>query len=324
METPAISSQNIVLERSPRKDKKRYSSDDVFNIFIKAIGMSFFLLFAGLLFSLFIAAWESISTFGFSFWTETDWNPLDEIYGALTFVYGTILTSLLALSFAAPPCIALALFTTELCPLKLRGTVAFLIEMLAAIPSIIFGMWALFVLAPLVRETLFPFINSLFPETALFAGPSFGLGILTSALILAIMISPIISTLTIEVFKAIPPVQRYAALALGATRWEMMKISLLRPGAKGILGAMVLGLGRALGETMAVAMVIGNSPEISKSLFGPGATMASVIANEYAEAVDDLHLSSLTYVALLLFVITFLVNTIAKLVVTRTKGIGRQ
>jgi phosphate transport system permease protein len=196
--------------------------------------------------------------------------------------------------------------------------------MLAAIPSIIYGMWALFILAPMIKTTIFPVVQNYFPNWVIFSGPSFGLGILASGIILAIMISPIITTITIEVFRAIPPVQRYAALALGATRWEMMKIALLKPGAKGIMGGMVLGLGRALGETMAVAMVIGNSPEISKSLFGVGATMASVIANEYAEAVDDLHLHSLGYIALLLFVITFLVNSLARMVVRRAKGIGRQ
>lgn len=286
-----------------------------FNRFLLFVGGSFLLIFALLMINLFYGSQEGIQNFGFGFLTETIWDPVDDVYGSLTFAYGTVLTSLLAVAISLPPCLALALFTTELCPPKLRSYVSFLIEMLAAIPSIVYGLWALFVLAPLIRENIFPFLNGLFPNAVIFSGPSFGIGVLASALILAIMISPIITAVTIEVFKAIPPVQRYAALALGATRFEMMSIALLKPGAKGILGGVILGLGRALGETMAVAMVIGNSPEISKSLFHPGSTMAAVIANEYAEAAGDLHLSSLNYIALVLFFITFLVNFLAKFII---------
>jgi phosphate transport system permease protein len=296
-------------------------SDKRFTFLI--LGFSLFIIFLfGMMISVLTeSAWVSISQFGINFSFQSDWNPLMESYGALTFIYGTVLTSLLALVFAVPSCLSLALVTTELCHHRLRGVIAFLIEMLAAIPSIVYGLWALFVLAPWIKSSLFPLVEHYLPGWFFLEGPSFGLGILASSLVLAIMISPIITTVVIEVFKAVPPAQRYAALALGATRWEMMKIALLRPGAKGILGAIILGLGRALGETMAVAMVIGNNPEIASSLFGAGATMASVIANEYAEAVDDLHLSSLAYIALLLFVITLLVNTLARLLVKETKGI---
>ena len=304
--------------------KSRSNADLFFRWFLDGFGIGLILLFIALLGTLVSSSSVSLDRFGLSFWFSTEWNPIDENYGALTFIYGTLVTSLLALVIATPACICLALFATEICPQRWRGFVAFLIEMLAAIPSIIYGMWALFVLAPGIKNYAYPFISQYFPQWAIFKGPSFGLGILASSLILAIMIAPIITTVTIEVFKAIPPVQRFAALALGATRWEMMKIALLRPGAKGILGAMILGLGRALGETMAVAMVIGNSPEISSSLFGAGATMASVIANEYAEAVDEIHLSSLSYIALLLFIITLVINLIAQKIVTKTKGIARQ
>ena len=299
-------------------------SDKRFYRLAQGVGWSVVILFGALILSLIFSSQESIVKFGIGFLWDTSWDPIDEYYGALTFAYGTLITSILALAISAPPCIALALFTTEICHQKFRGILSFLIEMLAAIPSIIYGTWALFILAPLVREVIFPICNQWLPAWGIVQGPSFGLGILTSSLILAIMVSPIIATICIEVFKAVPVNQRYAALALGATRWEMFKIALLKPGAKGILGGMILGLGRALGETMAVAMVIGNAPEISASLFGPGATMASVIANEYAEAVDDLHLSSLNYVALILFLITFLVNILAKKIVNRASGMAKQ
>lgn len=289
--------------------------DLLFGRFLRLIGISFISIFVLLIINLIFSSHEGIQSFGFGFLTENIWDPVEDIYGSLPFAYGTVLTSMLAVFISVPFCIALALFTTELCPPRLRSTISFLIEMLAAIPSIVYGLWALFVLAPFIRTHVFPFINSIFPNVEIFAGPSFGIGVLASALILAIMISPIITAVTIEVFKAIPPVQRYAALALGATRFEMMKIALLKPGAKGILGGVILGLGRALGETMAVAMVIGNSPEIARSLFHPGSTMAAVIANEYAEAAGDLHLSSLNYIALVLFLITFIVNFLAKSVI---------
>ncbi len=290
----------------------RNPGDLIFTRFLRIVGFSFVAIFIMLILNLILSSKAGIQSFGLGFLGETIWDPVEDIYGSLPFAYGTVLTSLLAVFISVPPCIALALFTTELCPPKLRNVISFLIEMLAAIPSIVYGLWALFVLAPFIRTTVFPFINEIFPNISFLQGPSFGIGILASALILAIMISPIITAVTIEVFKAIPPVQRYAALALGATRFEMMQIALLKPGAKGILGGVILGLGRALGETMAVAMVIGNSPEIAKSIFHPGSTMAAVIANEYAEAAGDLHLSSLNYIALVLFVITFLVNFLAK------------
>jgi phosphate transport system permease protein len=297
------------------------NQEDKINQFvIRSVGQS---VLALLLFLLMLLLWTSapsLKHYGLAFFTSSNWNPLDEEYGGLAFIYGTLLTSFLALVMATPFCVALALFITEMIHPKLRGIFSFLVEMLAAIPSIIYGMWALFVLAPLIKEWIYPATQRVFGNAMIFQGPSFGIGIFAASIVLAIMISPIITAVTIEIFKTIPKVQKHAALALGATRWEMFRIAILKTGLRGIVGAMALGLGRALGETMAVAMVIGNNPEIKYSLYATGATMASIIANEYAEAMDELHLSSLTALALVLFVITFIVNLFARYIVMKTEA----
>jgi phosphate transport system permease protein len=269
-------------------------------------------------------AWKK---FGFHFFFMTPardsysgqvsyWDPVNGHFSALPFIYGTLVSSLLSLLIAVPLAIGLAIFLTEMCPRFLRGPLAFVTELLAAIPSIIYGLWAVFVLVPLLRDHLNPVLVKYLGWTGLFVDDNpTGLGYVSAAVILAIMILPIISSLTREVMTAVPHSQREAVLALGATRWEMIRMGVLRNARIGIVGAVILGLGRALGETMAVTMVIGNTPQISKSLLQNGSTMASVIANEFAEATGDLHHSALIEIGLALFIVTILVNGLARLLV---------
>jgi phosphate transport system permease protein len=244
------------------------------------------------------------------------WDPVNGNFSAIPFIYGTLVSSFLSLLVAVPLAIGVAVFLTEMCPGMLRAPLSFLTELLAAIPSIIYGLWAVFVLVPLLREYVNPFLVKTLGWSGLFddSNPT-GLGYFASGIILAIMILPIISSLTREVMTAVPHSQREAVLALGATRWEMIRMGVLRNARIGIVGGIILGLGRALGETMAVTMVIGNTPEIHKSLLANGASMASVIANEFAEATSDLHRSALVEIALALFVVTIVVNAFAQLLV---------
>jgi phosphate transport system permease protein len=244
------------------------------------------------------------------------WDPVNGHFSALPFLYGTLVSSFLALLLAVPLAIGVAVFLTEMSPRVLRGPLAFITELLAAIPSVIYGLWAVFVLVPLLREHLNPWLIKLLGWTGFFGDDNpTGLGFVSAGVILAIMILPIISSLTREVMTAVPNSQREAVLALGATRWEMIRTGVLRNARIGIVGAVILGLGRALGETMAVTMVIGNSPEIHRSLLANGSTMSSVIANEFAEASGDLHLSALMELGLALFIVTIIVNAFARLLV---------
>ncbi len=264
----------------------------------------------------------SLSQFGLRFFTRNAWDPVSGDFGALSFVYGTLVSSLLALLIAAPLAIGVAVFITEICPRAFRGALSFLTELLAAIPSIVYGLWAIFVLVPLLRTYAQPPLRRWLGWSGLFDGPFYGLSMLAAGIVLAIMIIPIISSITREVIDAVPRSQREAVLALGATRWEMIRMAVLRNGRAGIFGALILGLGRALGETMAVTMVIGNTPEIVKSLFAPGHTMASVIANEFTEATGNLYLSALIEIGLALFLLTIIVNAVARLLVwSVTRGL---
>jgi phosphate transport system permease protein len=259
--------------------------------------------------------------FGLKFFFRSEWDPVNDQYGALPFVYGTIVSSILALIIAVPLAVGVAVYITEMSPRWLRGALAFTTELLAAIPSVIYGLWAIFVLVPLLRQYLQPWLAKYLGWTGLFEGPPYGIGMLAAGIILAIMVVPIISSITREVMTAVPQQQREAVLALGATRWEMIRTGVLRNARAGIMGGVILGLGRALGETMAVTMVIGNRPEIAKSLFAPGYTMASVIANEFSEATGDLYLSALVEVGLALFIVTIIVNILAQFLVwTVTRG----
>jgi phosphate transport system permease protein len=253
--------------------------------------------------------------FGFKFFLGENWDPVNDKFGALPFIYGTLVSSLLALALAVPLAVGVAVFTTEMSPRWLRGPLAFTTELLAAIPSVIYGLWAIFVLVPLLRQYVQPWLARYLGWTGLFEGPPYGIGMLAAGIILAIMIIPIISSITREVMTAVSQQQREGVLALGATRWEMIRMGVLRNARAGIMGGVILGLGRALGETMAVTMVIGNRPEIARSLFAPGYTMASVIANEFSEATGDLYLSALIEVGLALFLVTMVVNILAQLLV---------
>jgi len=284
-------------------------------------GLSVLALVGLILYELIAKSSLSWHAFGWRFFFRSEWDPVNDQFGAFPFVYGTIVSSILALIIAVPLAIGVAVFITEMSPRRLRGALAFTTELLAAIPSVIYGLWAIFVLVPLLRQYVQPWLARYFGWTSLFQGPPYGIGMLAAGIILAIMVVPIVSSITREVMTAVPQQQREAVLALGATRWEMIRTGVLRNARAGILGGIILGLGRALGETMAVTMVIGNRPEIAKSLFAPGYTMASVIANEFTEATGDLYLSSLIEVGLALFIVTVIVNVLAQLLVwTVTRG----
>jgi phosphate transport system permease protein len=253
----------------------------------------------------------SLARFGFGFIFATTWDPVKELFGAAPFLYGTLVTSIIALLISVPISLSISIFLTEQCPIKLRSTIATLVELLAAIPSVAYGLWGIFFFVPVMRNYIAPPLEKALGFLPLFRGPYFGVGLLTAGIILAIMVVPIITAISANVLNTVPPTQREAALALGATRWEATRIVLLNA-RSGIVGAIILGLGRALGETMAVTMVIGNRPEISTSLFAPSYTMASVIANEFTEATYDLYLHALIEIGILLFVFTFIVRAIAQ------------
>ena len=296
-------------------------ADRSFFAFILACGLCVLALVGLIVYELITKSSLSWHAFGLKFFFRSDWDPVNDQFGALPFVYGTIVSSIVALVIAVPLAIGVAVFITEMSPRWLRSTLAFTTELLAAIPSVIYGLWAIFILVPLLRAYVQPFLARYFGWTGMFEGPPYGIGMLAAGIILAIMVIPIVSSITREVMTAVPQQQREAVLALGATRWEMIRTGVLRNARAGILGGIILGLGRALGETMAVTMVIGNRPEIAKSLFAPGYTMASVIANEFSEATGDVYLSALVEVGLALFIVTIIVNILAQFLVwTVTRG----
>jgi len=268
----------------------------------------------------------SVRQFGFGFLTSQRWDPVKGEFGALPFIYGTIVSSLIALLISVPFSLGIAIFLVEQAPHYISRPVGFLVELLAAIPSVVYGLWGIFVLAPFLRNYIEPPLAKALGWLPLFKGSITGIGLLTGGIILAIMVTPIISAVVRDVLAAVPGSQREAALALGATKWEMIRVVLVN-GAPGIAGAIILGLGRALGETMAVTMVIGNRPQISASLFEPSYTIASAIANEFTEATGDLYLSALVELGLILFLVTFIVNGIARVLVwnvtRKTGGVGR-
>jgi phosphate transport system permease protein len=295
--------------------------DRIFELLMLACGLTVLGLLGLIVYELVMRSSLSWHAFGFKFFSGSDWDPVNEQFGALPFIYGTLVSSLLALIIAVPLSVGVAVFTTEMCPPVLRGPLSFFVELLAAIPSVIYGLWAIFVLIPILSHHVQPFLARTLGWTGLFEGPPFGYSMLAAGIILAIMIVPIISSITREVLMVVPQHQREAALALGATRWEMIRIGVLRNARAGIMGGIILGLGRALGETMAVTMVIGNRPQIVKSLFAPGYTMASVLANEFSEATGNVYLSALIEIGLALFLVTIVVNALARLLVwTVTRG----
>jgi phosphate transport system permease protein len=296
------------------------SGDRLFAGVLRLVAVSFVALVLALVVTLVVAAAPAMRSFGWRFVVGTDWDPVAESFGALPFIYGTLLSSLVAMALAVPLGIGAAIYLAELAPFWVRPPIGFLIELLAAVPSVVYGLWGIFVLAPLMRLWVQPALGASLGFLPLFRGAPYGVGMLTAGIILAIMTVPFITTVGREVLLAVPNHQREAALALGATRWETTRMAVLSYGRSGLIGAVLLGLGRALGETMAVTMVIGNRPEISASLFAPGYTMASVLANEFTEATSDVYLSALVEIGLLLLIVTVVVNALARLLVWSVGG----
>jgi phosphate transport system permease protein len=301
------------------------SSDLTFRLTTGAFAVVLVTLVAGIGIVLFWGSLLSIRAFGLSFWLSREWDPVAGRFGAFPFIWGTLYSSILALILAAPISIGIAIFLSEIAPQAIRGPLIFLTELLAAIPSIVYGLWGIFVLVPLVRQFQLALPDAV-RALPIFSGPPVGVSLFTAALILAIMVVPYSSSVAREVLKAVPSAQREAAYALGATPWEATRVA-LHYARTGILGAIMLGFGRALGETMAVTMVIGNNPQVSGSIFAPQYTMAAVIANEFTEAVGDLHIHALVEIGLVLFVITLVVNFASRLLIwsmTREKVLRRR
>jgi phosphate transport system permease protein len=296
-------------------------SDAVFRNLTRACAYGVLLLLTGVIISLILGAAPALQEFGLGFLTSQSWNPVTEKFGALAPIYGTIVTSFIAMLIAVPIGLFIAMFLTELCPQFLRRPIGIAIELLAGIPSIIYGIWGLFVFAPFLQDTLQPFLIRVFGDvpvlSSLFAGPPYGIGMLTASLILAIMVLPFVTSISRDVFDAVPPVLKEAAYGLGCTTWEVVRYVVLPYTRVGVIGGVMLGLGRALGETMAVTFVIGNAHKISASLLAPGTTISATIANEFTEAVGDLYTSSLIALGLILFVITFIVLSIARYLLLR-------
>ncbi len=288
--------------------------DAVFRGILFCCALLVLVLVAGMITAMASNARLSMREFGFGFLTSRRWNPVGGEFGALPFIYGTVVSSLLALLISVPLSLGVAVFLVEQAPRRLARSLTFLVELLAAIPSVVYGLWGIFVLAPLLRQYVEPPLQKWLGWTPLFEGPITGVGLLTGGIILAIMITPIISAVVRDVLAVVPVSQREAALALGATKWETTRV-VLANGGPGIAGAIILGLGRAVGETMAVTMVIGSRPQISASLLEPSYTIASVIANEFSEASGDIYRSALVELGLILFFVTFAINGLARLLV---------
>jgi phosphate transport system permease protein len=295
--------------------------DNVFRLTTRAAAIAVLVILGGVMISLIAGSLPAIKAFGFSFLYEQRWNPVTERFGALAPIYGTIVTSLIAMLIAVPVGLLIAVFLTELCPPWLRRPIGIAIELLAGIPSIIYGIWGLFIFAPFLQGTLQPFLISAFGNipvlSSLFEGPPYGIGMLTAGLILAIMVLPFITSISRDVFEAVPPVLKEAAYGMGCTTWEVFRFVVLPYARVGVIGGVMLGLGRALGETMAVTFVIGNAHKVSSSLLAPGTTISATIANEFTEAVGDIYTSSLITLGLILFVITFIVLSAARIMLAR-------
>lgn len=290
--------------------------DKIFRIIVIAAATTILIIVAAMITMMVLNSLPTITKLGFGFLFGREWSPVQNEFGALPFIYGTVVSSLVALVISVPISLGIAIFLTEQAPKKIAAPIAFMVELLAAIPSVVYGLWGIFVLAPFVRDYLGVFLEKYLGWLPLFQGRLTGIGMLTGGLILALMITPIVTAVVRDVLLAVPTTQREAALALGATKWETTVI-VLGNAASGIAGAVVLGLGRALGETMAVTMVIGNSPQISASLFEPAYTIASVLAANFADATEEFYLSALIEMGLVLFLVTFVVNALAKLLVMR-------
>jgi phosphate transport system permease protein len=320
----ALQSNSLSVAESPSRAKvlvRLRRSDDLFRILTRSAALAVLVILGGVIVSLIIGSIPALKAFGIEFPFSQSWNPVTEKFGALAPIYGTLVTSFIAMLIAVPVGLMVAFFLTELCPKWLRRPIAIAIELLAGIPSIIYGIWGLFVFAPFMQEYVQPLLISAFGNipvlSSLFEGPPYGIGVLTSALILAIMVLPFITSISRDVFEAVPPVLKEAAYGLGCTTWEVFRNVVLPFTRVGVIGGVMLGLGRALGETMAVTFVIGNAHKVSASLLAPGTTISATIANEFTEAVGDLYTSSLIALGLILFVITFIVLSAARLMLAR-------
>jgi len=297
------------------------TSDLVFHGLTRAAAITVLVLLSGVILALIIGSAPALSTFGLSFVTTEVWNPVTDQFGALAPIYGTLVTSAIAMLIAVPVGLMIAFFLTELCPPMLRRPIAIAIELLAGIPSIIYGIWGLFVFAPFLQKYVQPFLIDTFANVpvlnSLFEGPPYGIGMLTAGLILAIMVLPFVTAISRDVFDAVPPVLKEAAYGVGCTTWEVFRSVILPYTRVGVIGGCMLGLGRALGETMAVTFVIGNAHKVAASILAPGTTISASIANEFTEAVGDLYTSSLIALGLILFVITFIVLACARYMLLR-------
>jgi phosphate transport system permease protein len=316
---PEILRQKIVSDVSTKEktpDTGRAGKnlgDRAFKWLTLSMALSIFVLIALIGFELFNGSKLSLHKFGWHFLVSSDWDPVNDVYGALPFIFGTLVSAAIALVIAVPISVATAVYLTELAPQWLRQPLILFIELLAAVPSVILGLWGIFVMVPFLRDHFFPLLQKYLGFLPIFTGPIYGVSMMAGGIIVAIMIIPIITSVSREILRSVPGLQREAAYALGATRWEVTRIAVLSYAKKGLFGAVILGLGRALGETMAVTMVIGNTPQILKSLFAPGYTLASVIANEFNEATGNLYPSALFEIGLVLLGVTVLVNAIAQL-----------
>jgi len=308
------------VQRARVLDRLRLS-DTAFRHVTRAAAAGVLLLLSAVIVSLISGATPALRTFGFEFFVSDRWNPVTEKFGALPAIYGTLLTSFIAMLFAVPIGLLIAYFLTELCPQWLRRPIGIAIELLAGIPSIIYGIWGLFVFAPFLQATLQPFLIDTLGNVPiiapLFSGPPYGIGMLTAGLVLTIMVLPFITSISRDVFEAVPPVLKEAAYGLGCTTWEVVRYVVLPYARVGVIGGVMLGLGRALGETMAITFVIGNAHRISASILAPGTTISATIANEFTEAVGDLYTSALIALGLILFIITFIVLAAARYLLLR-------
>jgi phosphate transport system permease protein len=295
----------------------RRNDDGAFRLWTALVASLVVLVVLGIGIELFRHSTLAIHKFGWKFWTGTNWDPVSGDFGALPFIWGTLYSSVFAIAFSIPIALGIAIFITEIAPNAWRHPLAFLTELLAAIPSIVYGLWGIFVLVPIVRQFETAIAKTPLHKLPIFSGPPFGIGLLAAGMILTVMVIPFISSIAREVLKAVPMTQREAAYALGATKWEAT-LAAMRYGRTGLIGAIMLGFGRAFGETMAVTMLIGNNPQISTSLFAPQHTMAAVLANEFSEAATDLYLQALFEIGLVLFVITFAISLLSRLLIWAT------
>jgi phosphate transport system permease protein len=311
----ATVSGRTALPRGVSLSPPSKAADTAFRLVTWLMAMMVLVLVVLVGWTLFHGSRLTIAQFGWHFFVHSNWDPVNNDFGALPFIFGTFVSAFLGLLIALPLSLATAVYLTELAPRWIRAPAISLVEMLAAIPSVIFGLWGIFVMVPWLRDYPFPLLKKLFGVLPLFQGPIYGVSIFSAGVIIAIMIVPIITSISREVFRAVPDSQREAAFALGATRWEVTRLAVLNYSVRGIFGAAMLGLGRALGETMAVTMVIGNRPEISSSFFAPGYTLASAIANEFTEATTDIYQSALFELGLMLLIVTIVTNILAHLLI---------